>query len=169
MSKQHYTAETYQARGSVAYLIKRAQSLLIDRLEQTVAPGDLTPTQWVILMYLRDGLAINASDLCTQLRHDSGALTRVLDQLESRGLVIRERSREDRRAVELRLTDAGRDVLETYVPRVVDALNDALGDFSKAEMTELLRLLSKLISRLDGSTSSAGSGSGGASGRPEVL
>jgi DNA-binding MarR family transcriptional regulator len=151
MSKQHYTAETYRARSSVAYLIKRAQSLLIDRFEQAVSPGELTFTQWVILMYLRDGMAINASDLCSQLRHDSGALTRVLDQLQARGLVARERSREDRRAVELRLTDAGRSVLEAYVPRVVDALNDALGDFSRAEVTELLRLLGKLIARLDGS------------------
>jgi DNA-binding MarR family transcriptional regulator len=155
MSKQHYTAETYRARSSVAYLIKRAQSLLIDRFELAVAPGELTFTQWVILMYLRDGMAINASDLCSQLRHDSGALTRVLDQLQARGFVARERSREDRRAVELRLTDSGRSVLEAYVPRVVETLNDALGDFSRAEVTELLRLLGKLIARLDGSATAA--------------
>jgi DNA-binding MarR family transcriptional regulator len=139
----------------VGYLIKRAQSLLIDRFEQVLDPGELTFTQWVILMYLRDGMAINASDLCSQLRHDSGALTRVLDQLQARGFVARERSREDRRAVELRLTDEGRRVIELCLPRVVDALNDALGDFSRAEFAELLRLLSKLITRLDGSAQSA--------------
>src|ERR1700680_128988 len=104
---QHYRTETYKARGSVGYLIKRAHSLLIDHLATAVAGSDLTFTQWVVLMYLRDGLAINATDLCSQLRHDSGALTRVIDQLESRGLVHRERSREDRREVQLRLTDTG--------------------------------------------------------------
>src|SRR6202171_2067153 len=93
---QHYRAERYKARSSVGYLIKRAHSLLIDQLEAAVAGSDITATQWVVLMHLRDGLAINASDLCSQLRHDSGALTRVIDQLQARGLVQRERSREGR-------------------------------------------------------------------------
>lgn len=153
---QHYRPEIYQARTSIGYLIKRAHSLLIDHLESVVAGNDLTFTQWVVLMYLRDGLAINATDLCSQLRHDSGALTRVIDQLEARGLVQRERSREDRRAVQLRLTDAGQTVVAALVPRVVDKLNFALRDFSKAESAELNRLLTKLITSLDGAGAESG-------------
>ena len=153
---QHYRPEIYQARSSVGYLLKRAHSLLIDHLESAVAGSDITMTQWVVLMHLRDGLAINASDLCSQLRHDSGALTRVIDQLESRGLVQRERSREDRREVQLRLTDAGLDTVALLVPRVVDKLNFALRDFSRAEATELSRLLTKLITSLDSASSEPG-------------
>jgi DNA-binding MarR family transcriptional regulator len=152
---QHYRPEIYKARTSVGYLIKRAHSLLIDHLESVVAGSDLTFTQWVVLMYLRDGLAINATDLCSQLRHDSGALTRVIDQLEARGLVQRERSREDRRAVQLRLTDAGLATVASLVPKVVDKLNFALRDFSSAEASELNRLLAKLIISLDGAGAGA--------------
>src|ERR1700676_3869767 len=130
---QHYRAESYKARSSVGYLIKRAHSLLIDQLEAAVAGSDITATQWVVLMHLRDGLAINATDLCSQLRHDSGALTRVIDQLEARGLVQRERSREDRRAVQLRLTDAGVATVAALVPRVVDKVNLRLGASPGAE------------------------------------
>jgi DNA-binding MarR family transcriptional regulator len=133
----------------VGYLLKRAHTLLVDQLEAAVAAREITATQWVVLMYLRDGLAINASDLCVQLRHDSGALTRVLDQLEARGLVQRERSREDRRAVQLRLTAAGAETVAALLPAVVDKLNYALRDFSRAEAAELNRLLTKLISSLD--------------------
>jgi len=146
---QHYRAESYKARSSVGYLIKRAHSLLIDQLEAAVAGSDITATQWVVLMHLRDGLAINASDLCAQLRHDSGALTRVIDQLEARGLVQRERSREDRREVQLRLTDAGIKTVASLIPTVVDKFNFALRDFSRAEASELNRLLIKLITSLD--------------------
>src|SRR6202790_1047835 len=153
---QHYRAESYKARSSVGYLIKRAHSLLIDQLEAAVAGSDITATQWVVLMHLRDGLAINASDLCAQLRHDSGALTRVIDQLEARGLVQRERSREDRRAVQLRLTDAGVATVAALVPSVVDKLNFALRDFSGAEAGELNRLLTKLITSLDGAGAEPG-------------
>jgi DNA-binding MarR family transcriptional regulator len=149
---QHYRPEMYSARSSVGYLLKRAHSLLIDQLEAAVAGSDITATQWVVLMHLRDGLAINASDLCAQLRHDSGALTRVIDQLEARGLVQRERSREDRREVQLRLTDAGNQTVTSLVPTVVDKFNYALREFSRAEASELNRLLSKLIASLDGSS-----------------
>ena len=146
---QHYRAESYKARSSIGYLIKRAHSLLIDQLEAAVAGSDITATQWVVLMHLRDGLAINATDLCSQLRHDSGALTRVIDQLEARGLVQRERSREDRREVQLRLTDAGIETVASLIPTVVDKFNFALRDFSRAEASELNRLLIKLITSLD--------------------
>jgi DNA-binding MarR family transcriptional regulator len=154
MLMQHYRQDGYSARSSVGYLLKRAHVLLVDQLEAAVADSEITATQWVVLMYLRDGLAINASDLCVQLRHDSGALTRVIDQLEARGLVQRERSREDRRAVQLRLTAAGIDTVAALIPSVVAKLNFALRDFSAAEASELNRLLSKLIHNVDGSSAS---------------
>jgi DNA-binding MarR family transcriptional regulator len=153
---QHYRIDNYFARRSVGYLLKRAHMLMLDQLEPVIADSDITITQWVVMMHLREGLAVNASDLCTQLRHDSGALTRLIDQLEARGLVQRERSREDRRAVELRLTDAGLKILETLLPKVIDRINFALRDFSRAEADELNRLLSKLI----GSLESVGAASG---------
>jgi DNA-binding MarR family transcriptional regulator len=153
---QHYRPESYQARGSIGYLLKRAHMLMLDQLEAVVATSDITITHWIVMMHLREGLAINASDLCAQLRHDSGALTRLIDQLEARGLVQRERSREDRRAVQLRLTDAGVATLASLLPKVVDKLNFALRDFTRAEATELNRLLSKLITSIEGASSQPG-------------
>ena len=153
---QHYRTETYLARSSVGYLLKRAHLLMLDQLESVVAGSDITITHWIVMMHLRDGLAINASDLCSQLRHDSGALTRLIDQLEARGLVQRERSREDRRAVQLRLTDAGLATLSSLLPKVVDKLNFTLRDFTRAEATELNRLLTKLITSLEAASSQPG-------------
>src|ERR1700689_550021 len=153
---QHYRPELYQARGSVGYLLKRAHLLMLDQLEAVVATSDITITHWIVMMHLRDGLAINASDLCSQLRHDSGALTRVIDQLEARGLVQRERSREDRREVQLRLTEAGTETLASLLPAVIDKLNYALREFSRAEAAELTRLLTKLIATLDASGAESG-------------
>jgi DNA-binding MarR family transcriptional regulator len=63
--------------------------------------------------------------------------------------VQRERSREDRRAVQLRLTDAGLATIAALLPKVVDKLNFTLRDFTRAEATELNRLLSKLITSLE--------------------
>jgi DNA-binding MarR family transcriptional regulator len=148
MSKQHYQAATYRAQDSVGYLTKRAHSLVMDSLEPVFEARGFTFIQYVILAWLRDGIAVNPKDICLQFRHDSGALTRVIDQLAERGLLERVRRDRDRRKVELQLTPAGRETIEGLIPLVVEKLNFALAEFTVAEVHELRRLLVKLNTRL---------------------
>ncbi len=149
MSEQHYHASTYKARKSIGYLIKRAQSMMMDVLENVFAAHGFSFIQYVILTWVRDGIAVNPKDICEQYRHDSGALTRVIDQLEERGLIERVRRDRDRRKVELQLTELGRETVESLIPLIVDKLNLALGDFSRDEVSQFKRLLTKLNSRLE--------------------
>ena len=149
MPQQHYSVSSYVARRSIGYLCKRAHLLLVERLEPALAASDLTFTQYVVLIQLRDGGPLTATELGTMLCHDSGALTRVLDQLEGRELIQRERSREDRRTVQLRLTERGRSVIEAVLPRVVDRLNAALAGVSRADFGALIRLLTGLVAQLE--------------------
>jgi DNA-binding MarR family transcriptional regulator len=144
MSKQHYKVSTYKAQSSVGYLLKRASALIVDVVEPVFETQGFTFVQYQILAWLRDGIAINPKDICAQFRHNSGALTRVIDQLAERGLLERARRDRDRRKVELELTPAGRAVVETLIPLVVEKLNYALADFSSAEVQEFKRLLLKL-------------------------
>lgn len=148
MSKQHYQVSTYKSQMSVGYLVKRAHSLMLDVMEPLFENHGFTFIQYVILAALRDGIAVNPKDICSQYRHDSGALTRVIDQLAERGLLERVRRDRDRRKVELQLTPAGRDAIESLIPLVVDKLNEALSAFTKVEVQELLRLLIKLNATL---------------------
>ena len=148
MSKQHYEIATYRAQDSVGYLVKRTHSLMVDTMEPVFAARGFTFLQYVILAWLRDGIAVNPRDICMQFRHDSGALTRVIDQLAERGLLERVRRDRDRRKVELQLTPAGRETIEGLIPLVVEKLNLALDDFSADEVHELQRLLVKLNARL---------------------
>ena len=149
MSEQHYHASTYRAQNSIGYLVKRAQSMVMDVLEQVVVERGFSFIHYVILTWVRDGIAVNPKDICFKYRHDSGALTRVIDQLEERGLLQRVRRGNDRRKVDLELTDAGRKTVGDLIPLVVDKLNLVLVDFSRDEVTELKRLLTKLNSRLE--------------------
>jgi len=130
-------------------MVKRAYALVVETLEPALAEQGFTFTQWVVMMHLRDGLALNARELCVQLRHDSGAVTRVIDQLEARGLVQRERSLEDRREVKLSLTPAGFEMIKSLMPIVLDKQNFVLRDFSSGEVADLTRLLNKFIAGFD--------------------
>ena len=148
MSKQHYQVSTYKAQLSVGYLVKRAHSLMLDIMEPVIEQRGFSFVQYVVMSALRDGIAMNPKVICAQFRHDSGALTRIIDQLAERGLLERVRRDRDRRKVELQLTPAGRETIEGIIPLVVDKLNEVLADFSKAEVQELLRLLVKLNTTL---------------------
>jgi DNA-binding MarR family transcriptional regulator len=155
MSEQHYQAKTYEARNSVGYLVKRAYALMLDGLEPAFAASGFTYMQYVVLMQLRSGAAMNVSDICRNFRHDSGALTRVIDQLAERGLVERERCSDDRRKVNLHLTPAGIATCERLIPLVVERLNVAVEGFSRAELDELIRLLGKFITGIETSLAGA--------------
>src|SRR5580692_7229272 len=148
MSKQHYQVSTYRAQNGIGYLVKRAHSLMLDVMEPLLEARGFSFVQYVILSWLRDGIAVNPKDICFQFRHNSGALTRVIDQLAERGLLERIRRDRDRRKVELQLTAAGRETVEALIPLVVEKLNLALADFSSEEIRELMRLLIKLNTTL---------------------
>jgi DNA-binding MarR family transcriptional regulator len=148
MSKQHYQVATYKAQLSIGYLVKRAHSMMLDIMEPVIEQRGFSFVQYVVMSSLRDGIAVNPKTICAQFRHDSGALTRIIDQLAERGLLERVRRDKDRRKVELQLTPAGRETIESLIPLMVDKLNEVLSDFSKAEVQEFLRLLVKLNTTL---------------------
>jgi DNA-binding MarR family transcriptional regulator len=149
---EFYTPETYTVRGSVGYLIRRARNLMTVRVETAFNKHEVTFVQWIILMQLRDGLASTSAEIARDMCHDSGALTRVIDQLEQRGLIARRRSQLDRRTIELMLTDAGLATVNALVPMVVGLLNDALADFTQDEAQTFTRLLNKFIDGITAET-----------------
>jgi DNA-binding MarR family transcriptional regulator len=145
MPVQHYRPETYRARDSVGYLVRRLFTLWSERVERALGHADLTLIQWVVLIHLRDGTVGTASDIAHDLRYDSGALTRLLDQLERRGYVRRRRSVQDRRLVELDLTAAARREVETLLPSVVEQTNAVLAPLSRSEFAQFRGFLVRIL------------------------
>jgi DNA-binding MarR family transcriptional regulator len=141
---QHYDPHNFNPRNSLGYLLKTNHQLMHECADRVFANHDMTFMQWLALIKLENGLAETASDLCRTLSHDNGAITRMVDQLESRGFVERERSQQDRRVVKLSITEAGSATLAQLTPPFIESLNNALDAFSAEEFAELNRLLGKL-------------------------
>ena len=108
MTKPYYSLESLAPGKSVGFLIKRCGVLMSQNAEERFAQLPITFTQWMALATLLRADCVSASQLSGELGHDMGALTRVVDQLERRGFVRRERSVRDRRSVEITITAAGR-------------------------------------------------------------
>lgn len=144
-----YDVETFEGRKSIGYLVKRVFNQTSPRCEALFADADITFAQWIVLMAVRDGIANTAAEVARHIGHDPGATTRLIDQLEERGLLERKRSAEDRRVVHLSITAAGKAVTKRSLPRIVDFWNATLKDFSREDFTQLVSLLTRLLTALE--------------------
>jgi DNA-binding MarR family transcriptional regulator len=138
-------AQPPDAALAVGYLMGRARASLLTALDEQLVHFDLSGMQFAVLKHLADGAAHTAADLCRFMHYDTGSMTRILDRLEQRHLVRRERSREDRRQVFLRLAPAGRAALPRLLSLAGGVLERHLAGFSAAEVEALKIYLGRMI------------------------
>ena len=142
---EHYTKDSFSLTRSVGFAINKARNVLVTEMDAALKDLDITSQQMGILLSLTSGIATTPFELSKLLGIDTGLMTRMLDKLETKGLVERSRSLEDRRVVNLKLTEKGEEVA-SQLPEIAPlVLNNRLKDFSRAEFKELHRLLFKFL------------------------
>jgi len=144
-----YDPETYDIRSAVPALMGRVRTAFMDELEARLAPFDIKPADYLVLLALANDMADTASAVCSVMAHDPGAMTRKIDALEARGLVRRVRSAEDRRAIKLELTPEGRKIYPKVLATAVGMVNDFLHGFTKAEVRELEGMLKRILANAE--------------------
>ncbi|HET9797468.1 MAG TPA: MarR family transcriptional regulator [Gemmatimonadaceae bacterium] len=123
--------------------IARTEAVTRERLERVFAPHGLSMTQYNVLRILRGA---GAAGLC---RNDIGDrlvsrmpdVSRLLDRMESAGLVSRVRSTKDRRLVNTTLTAKGRALVDELDADVGDAQKKQLGHMTNEQLRTLVDLL----------------------------
>jgi DNA-binding MarR family transcriptional regulator len=141
-----YVPGQYRPEQSVGHLMNKVLSSILAQADKQLAPYQLTYVQWLPLFKLLTHDGITAACLARDIGMDPAAMTRSLDRLERKGLIRRERSTHDRRAVHLHLTDDGRQVA-AHVPGVLaNVLNGHLQGFTADEWQLMLALLQRMLS-----------------------
>ena len=139
-----YNGADYDVSQSIGQQLVNLVTLMRRGVELRMAAHGLTDAQWKPLWLLQSGQATTANELARRMDVDAGAITRLVDRLEAKGLIERLRSAADRRVVHLRLTDAGV-AASAEVPHVLAAVNnDLLQGFSEADWKQLRKLLERL-------------------------
>jgi len=139
-----YEPATYDFSTAVPPMMGRVRTAMVAALDERLAPLDLKTPDYIVLAMLANGGTATASAVCSFLAHDPGAMTRKIDALESRGIVRRVRSEEDRRAIKLELTAEGKKLYPKALAIGVEVANDFLRGFSKAEVKLLEGLLKRI-------------------------
>jgi DNA-binding MarR family transcriptional regulator len=145
-----YSAETWTMDESLGYLLHQVRGRLMASIDTELEPLDITWAQWGTLLHIANGKAATASELCQNMKGDTGSMTRMLDRLEQKGLIRRERSSEDRRIVRLFLTEAGQKLYPKLPPIAVKVLNQYLQDFSREELETMKGFLRRMLANSAG-------------------
>lgn len=144
-----YQPGSMHSRNSLGYLLRRASKLGTARSEMAFKGLEISFTQWIVLVLVYRHMADTSTELSRDLGHNSGAMSRLINQLEERGLLARAPDTDDRRIVRLVTTEAGTALVTDLATRVMDVWNDILKDFDEAEILCLIELLDRLVTRLE--------------------
>ena len=103
----------------------------------------LTYTQYIVFLVLWEKDGITVGEICEKLMLDNGTLSPLLKKMEQAGLVIRQRSREDERVVEILLTDEGR-ALQKKAKEIPQKVAGCI-DLPEEKARQLYKLLYELL------------------------
>jgi DNA-binding MarR family transcriptional regulator len=128
--------------GHLGYFIRRLQVWVFQDFIRTLAPVDIRPAQYSVLVVIAANPGLSQSDLADLLGIERARLVRLLDKLERRGLTQRLSSRTDRRSHALRLTPDGQKTLKRA--KMLAALHEArlvekLGADQRRSMIDVMR------------------------------
>ncbi|MCH7345354.1 MarR family transcriptional regulator [Pelomonas sp. CA6] len=140
-----YRADSFSSEESLGWLMRQIKQSMVAEADRVLGPHDLTHAQWPVLLRLRFGGPTASAALARDLAMDGGAMTRLLDRLEAKGLIQRERSSEDRRVVTVSLSEAGHRRLRKAPEVLSEVFNAHLAGFTETEFRTLIHLLQRMV------------------------
>ena len=141
---KHFSPDNFQ-NCHLGLLLGRA-ALLKDRIIDThMEPHGITAAQFKVLIIMAQFGVDTPAELCRYLGLDSGSMTRMLDRLEQKGLLLRKRCADDRRLVRLALTEEGQALADKLPEIGVNAMNQLAGALDSEELQTLEAILKKIL------------------------
>ena len=145
---KHFHPDNFQ-NCTLGMLLGRTAMLKDRIIDRHMEPYGITAAQFKVLIIMAQYDVDTPAELCRHLSLDSGSMTRMLDRLEQKELIVRTRSETDRRQVHLALTEQGR-TLADLLPQIgADAMNDTFAALDADEVQALQRILTKVLVAAD--------------------
>lgn len=141
----HYKGNNEETLALNAFIaLMRASDSLNSRLYMTLKKSHLTISQFGALEALHHLGPMCQSTLGKKLLKSGGNITMVIDNLEKRGLVKRERDTNDRRFISVQLTDKGEDLIKKVFPIHVQNIVNEMSILTEEEQNRLVHYCKKI-------------------------
>ena len=139
----------YSLQDNLGYLVNRLALTMRNAFERELAAYDVTVAQWAILLTMYRDQARTPRELARVIGIDASAVTKLLDRLEHKGFVARRPHQEDRRSIEVEMTDEARRLM----PKLISVSKKTNQVFSSAlsakEATMFKAAVQKMLSRAE--------------------
>lgn len=141
----HYKGTEREQRALNAWIaLSRAMDSMWDRVHRHLSDFDLTPGQLAVLEALLHLGPLRQNVLAEKVLRTKGNMTLVVDNLEKRGLVSRQREQEDRRCTTISLTSSGRKLIGSVFPKHVAIVVKEMSALTQSEQESLRSICRKL-------------------------
>ncbi len=143
MRREHRGNAENQALSTYVKLMRAAESVTA-RVHKHLASAGLTLSQFAVLEALFHLGPLYQREIGQKLLRSSGNITMVIDNLEKRGYAKRERKKEDRRFMLVRLTEEGSELISKVFPPHAAVIAREMSVLSAKEQETLAQLCKKL-------------------------
>jgi len=138
--------------------LDNSQGYIIHRLDVQMSLGlqhafqakgfNITPEQWGVLNRLWEKEGIHQSALAERAAKDRHNITRILNLLEKNGFILRTPDGEDKRRLNVYLTEEGKDLKQKLIPIVIDYLQKCFEGLTQEEVQDLRRVHEHILKNL---------------------
>ncbi len=141
---------TFSIDDSLGFILSRSARALSHTLrkEMQMHGYDITPGHWGILARLFEADGITQQELACANCKDKTNITRLIDGLAKRNLIVRIPDSEDRRSNLVYLTEEGKELRHQLTPIVMDVLEEACKEMSNSDVQRLKELLNRVYQNL---------------------
>ena len=150
--RAHHRADGGSLGDVALYILMRSCNVMMtERLARLLEPRNLTPLGYMTMMalYSRPENLANPSELSDATGETRGNMTRICDELVDKGWMKRVPNAEDRRRVDISLTDSGTALLAQLVPQLRQGADEFYKrTFTRTEKATLQRLLTQFSEAL---------------------
>ena len=137
-------SEVDQVLEAIIYLYTESRRITKELAKRV----DLTGPQLTVVKLLQTVGDLSLSELSDKIRAQNSTVTGIIDRMEREGLVVRERSKEDRRVVHIKLTAKGKALADDIPVEPMEIFKGALESLSAQEMRDLMRIMTKVAKRV---------------------
>lgn len=135
----------YDFRQYIGISLHKTDLILLGQAKQVIEPLGVTPEQNLIMMLLWSGMeGITQKEIALRIGRDQTNVARMLLNLEQKGFISRTQGKQDRRALQVWLTDKGREIEASVIEATHSFHAQLLNGTTEEEVECFMRVLKKL-------------------------
>ena len=146
-----YEPKISELNNSLAPLLSQVRMAILSGMDQEflrdaeVASLEVTAAQFVIIANVLKGHANSACELCKYMDYDRGAMSRMIDRLETKGLIRRVALAHTRRTMALEVTGAGKAAFPKMQACLTRVVNRLLKGVTRTQVREVEKTLKRML------------------------